>query len=156
MGSLGDFAAGAAVAVALASLGPPAVAETVNMTCNLERTLTGFGGQNRPNDRYAWRFAVDTDAPSVTWVSGSERMNQPTGGNWLLGRAAAAVRMNDGGLMACLIDTGVCGETISTDYYDETVSAANFSPDLRRVRMTMTQRAADGTRTSEFFSGSCS
>lgn len=148
--------AGTAAAVAMMSFGAPAVAETVQIICNVERTLAGAGERNRPNDRLVWRFSVDPDAPSVIWTGRSGPMNDPTGGRWLLGQAATAIREGNGELTACLIDTGVCGETISTDYYDETVTAVSFSPDLRRVRMMTTHRYANGQRDSEFFSGACS
>ena len=144
-----------AAGLALASFGAPAIAETVQLTCNVERALAGFGGPSRPNDRYEWRFSVDTDAPSITWISRSGRMNSPTGGDWMLGRAAAAARTSRGDLTACLIDTGVCGQTISTDMYEELVTAVEISADLRRVKMMTTMRFVDGVRTTELFAGAC-
>ena len=156
MGSSGKWMASAAAGFALASFNAPAFAQTVQITCNVERALAGFDGPRRPNDRSEWRFSVDTEAPSVTWISRSGRMNDPTGGRWTLGQPAAATRMTNGELTACLIDTGVCGQTISTEYYDATQTAVTFSPGLRGVGMMMTMRFADGERTVEYFSGDCS
>lgn len=153
-GIVGRFA-GAAAAMALVSFSAPALAETVQITCDVERALAGFGGPRRPNDRSEWRFSVDTDAPSITWISRSGRMNSPTGGDWVLGRAVAAARTSRGDLTACLIDTGVCGQTISTDMYDETVTAVEISGDLRRVKLMMTMLFVDGVRTTELFAGGC-
>lgn len=155
MDSSGKRVASAAAAFALASFNAPTFAQTVQITCDVERALAGFGGPNRPNHRYEWRFIVDADAPSVTWVSRPDRMNSPTGGSWLFGRAAPAVRTSSGELTACLIDTGVCGQTISTDMYDEIVTAMKFSPDLSGVSMMMTSRFVDGVRTVQMYSGSC-
>lgn len=155
MGSSGKWVASAAAGFALASFNAPAFAQTVQITCNVERALAGFDGPRRPNHRYEWRFTVDTDAPGVTWVSRSGSMNSPTGGSWLIGQAAPAVRTSFGDLTACLIDTGVCGQTISTELYDEIVTAMKFSPDLSGVSMMMTHRFANGERTVQMYAGPC-
>jgi hypothetical protein len=121
----------------------------------VERALAGFGGPRRPNDRSEWRFSVDTDAPSITWISRSGRMNSPTGGVWVLGQPVAAARTSRGDLTACLVDTAVCGQAISTDMYEAVVTPVEISGDLRRVKMMMTSLFVDGVRTTELFAGAC-
>ena len=154
MNRSGKWIVGAS-ALTLMSFGAPAVAETVQITCDVERALAGFGGPRRPNERAEWRFSVDTDAPTITWISRSGRMNSPTGGVWVLRQPVAAARTSRGDLTACLVDTGVCGQTISTDMYEAVVTAVEISGDLRRVKMMMTTLFADGVRTTELFAGGC-
>ena len=119
--------AGAGAALAVMSFGSPTVAETVDIVCDVERALAGFGGPRRPNDRSEWRFSLDTDAPSISWISRSGRMNSPTGGVWVLGQPVAAARTSRGDLTACLVDTAVCGQAISTDMYEAVVTPVEIS-----------------------------
>jgi len=150
MGRSDRWMAGAAAALAVTSFGAPAVAETVEIICDVERR---FEANGRPGDnRFAsqWRFSVDTGTPSVSLIAiDGDTGGTPPGEAWLIGTPAPTGRAADGSIIACLIQSGRCGETVRFASFEQDTQALRLWPDLSFMSLVSTSLSSTG-RTSLF------
>lgn len=145
MNRKGQRVAVAAAAFALASFSAPAFAQTVDIICDVERH---FEANGRPSDsRFVsqWRLSVDAETPRVTLV-GVDGANPgtPPGQAWLIGTPAPTGRDADGSILACVIQSGRCGETLRYASFEQDTLDLNLSQDLSFMSLISTSLFSNG------------